>query len=229
MKVTAIVPAAGEGKRMGGIVSKPYLLLGGRPILSFSLDALSRSDDVREIIVVARQEEINLCKEIVDKYNFTKVSHVLPGGEQRQDSVYHGLKGIKGDVDIVLIHDGVRPFLSQLLLKEIINCASRFKAAVTAIPVKDTLKKVNTQGVVEETVSRDNVWCIQTPQAFEYSFIMKAYEDAYKNNFYGTDDAGLIERGGYPVKIVGGSPQNIKITMPEDLTMAEAILELNRW
>ncbi len=224
------MPAAGKGKRMGNVLSKPYLLIGGRPILSYVLESLSRSDAIQEIIVVTRKEEIELCKkEVVDKYNFGRVSSILPGGDKRQDSVYQGLKSIKKETDIVLIHDGVRPFLNQRLLNEIIKCAFQYKSAIAAIPVKDTLKKVDSEGWVGETVSRDAVWYIQTPQAFEYHLIMKAYEEAFKNNFYGTDDAMLVERCGCQVKIVVGTPQNIKITMPEDLTMAEAILELDRW
>ena len=228
MKVTAIVPAAGAGKRMGEAVSKPYLSIGGKPILSYTLDALNRSDEIQEIIVVTRAGEINLCKkDVVKRFGLNKVSAVIPGGEKRQDSVYKGLKSIKNKVNIVLIHDGVRPFLSQRLLKDVIKCAAQFKNAIAAIPVQDTLKKIDKEGCVGETISRDKVWHVQTPQAFDYCQIMEAHEKASQDNFYGTDDAGLVERCGYPVKIVVGTPQNIKITMPEDLTMAEAILELS--
>jgi len=228
LRVTAIVPAAGAGKRMGQAVSKPYLLIGGKPILSYALDALSRSDEIQEIIVVTRAEEIDLCKkDVVKRFDFSKVTAVVPGGEKRQDSVYRGLRSIKNETNIVLIHDGVRPFLSQMLLKEVIKCAAQFKSAIAAIPVKDTLKTVDKQGCVGKTISRNGIWHVQTPQAFEYHQLMEVYEKASKNNFYATDDAGLVERCGYPVKIVVGTPQNIKITMPEDLTMAEAILELS--
>lgn len=230
VNVAAIVPAAGKGKRMGGAVSKPYLFLGGRPILSYALEALNNSDDIQEIVVVTRAEEIDFCKDkVIHRYNFNKVTAVVPGGEERQDSVYQGLKSIKKNTDFVLIHDGVRPFLSQKLLREVIKCASEVKSAITAIPVRDTLKKVDAAGSVRETVTRDGIWCTQTPQAFEYNLIMKVYEEAFKNNFYATDDAGLVEKCGYPVKVVTGTPENIKITMPEDLTMAEAILELGIW
>lgn len=230
MKAIAIVPAAGKGKRMGGIVSKPYLLIGGMPILSYTLEALSHHDEIFEIIVVTRKEEVDYCKkEVISKYNFTKVSAVVQGGEERQDSVYAGLKSIKGRFDIVVIHDGVRPFLSQRLLTDVITNASKFKAALAALPARDTLKRVDNEGCVSETVSRDSIWHTQTPQAFEYDLIVNVYEEAFKDNFYGTDDAGLVERCGHRVKIIMGSPQNIKITAPEDLTMAEAILELDRW
>ena len=223
------MPAAGEGKRMGQALSKPYLLIGGKPILSYTLDTLSRSDEIEEIIVVTRAGEIDFCKNnVVKQFNFSKVTAVVAGGEKRQDSVYRGLMSIKKEVDFVLIHDGVRPFLTQGLLKEVIKCAAQFKNAITAIPVRDTLKRVDKKGCVGETISRDSIWHIQTPQVFEYCQIMEAYKEAFKNNFYGTDDAGLVERCGYPVKVVVGTPQNIKITMPEDLTMAEAILELSR-
>lgn len=230
MNVTAIVPAAGKGERMGGVVSKPYLLIGGRCVLSYVLASLDDSDDIQDIIVVTRQEEIDFCKiNVIEKYNFKKVSAVISGGEERQDSVYRGLKNIKNDPDIILIHDGVRPFLSKGLLKDVITCASEFKAAISAIPVKDTLKRVDSRLYVNETVSRDSLWYVQTPQAFDKGLINEVYEKAYRDKFYATDDAGLAERCGYRVKIVAGTPENIKITTPEDLTMAEAILELSRW
>lgn len=230
MKVTAIVPAAGEGKRMGKSISKPYLLIGGRPILGFVLESLSGADEIQDIIVVTKKEEVDYCREmVVDRYSFKKVSAIVPGGEHRQDSVYEGLKRVKPDMDLVLIHDGVRPFLSQELLKKVINCATHFKSAIAAIPIRDTLKKIDSKGCVRRTVSRDGIWHVQTPQVFEYRLIMEVYRKAFRDNFYGTDDAVLVERCGYPVRVVVGSPQNIKITMPEDLTMAEAILELNRW
>lgn len=230
MTVTAIIPAAGKGKRMGESVSKPYLRIAGRPILSYVIDALSRSEDIKDIIVVTRAEEVDYCRrEVITRFNFDKVSDVVAGGRERQDSVYEGLKSIKEKPGIVVIHDGVRPFLSQRVLKEVIDCGRRFKAAIAAMPANDTLKRVDAKGWVKEGVSRDSIWRIQTPQAFEYDLIMRAYEKAFKSNLYVTDDAGLVERYGCKVKVVVGSSQNIKITMPEDLTMAEAILELNRW
>ena len=214
---------------MGGAVSKPYLLLGGRPIISHTLRALSLSAEIQEIIIVTRPEEIDFCeREVVRRYNFDKVRAVVAGGEERQDSVYQGLKSLKAEVDIVLIHDAVRPFLTQRLISEVIKGATSFKSAVVALPVKDTLKEVDEEGWVKRTVPRDNLWDVQTPQAFEPQIIRRAYEEALKNNFYGTDDAGLVERCGYRVKTVAGTPENIKITTPEDLTMAEAILELDR-
>ena len=215
---------------MGGGVSKPYLLLGGRPIISHTLRALSLSAEIQEIIIVTRPEEIDFCeREVVRRYNFDKVRAVVAGGEERQDSVYQGLKSLKAEVDIVLIHDAVRPFLTQRLISEVIKGAVSFKSAVVALPVKDTLKEVDEEGWVKRTVPRDNLWDVQTPQAFEHQLIRQAYEEALKSNFYGTDDARLVERCGYQVKMVVGTPENIKITTPEDLTMAEAILELDRW
>lgn len=215
---------------MGGAVSKPYLLLAGRPIISHTLRVLSLSPEIQEIIIVTRAEEIDFCeREVVRRYNFDKVRAVVAGGEERQDSVYQGLKSLKDEVDIVLIHDAVRPFLTQRLISEVIKGAVSFKSAVAALPVKDTLKEVDEEGWVKRTVPRDNLWDVQTPQAFEPQIIRRAYEEALKNNFYGTDDAGLVERCGYQVKTVVGTPENIKITTPEDLTMAEAILELDRW
>lgn len=229
MKVTAIVPAAGKGKRMGGVIGKPYLLLGGKPILSYTLKTLNLSPEIQEIILVTRPEEVDYCeKEVVRRYNLSKVAAVIPGGEERQDSVYQGLKYLKDIPDLILIHDAVRPFLTERLIREVIKAASSFKAAIAAIPVRDTIKEVDKEGLVKKTIPRDNIWDIQTPQAFEYSLLRQAYEEAFRHNFYATDDAALVERCGYKVKIVSGAPENIKITLPGDLPLAEAILELNR-
>lgn len=222
MKVSAIIPAAGLGLRMGSDIPKQYLLLDGKPILHHTLSALAKCSQVGEIILVVSEKEIAQASASVQK-TYPKVTQVIPGGKERQDSVYNGLQSLAPDTDIVVVHDGVRPFVSPELISENIAAARDFGAAIAAIPVSDTLKKVNDEGSVECTVDRAGLWRVQTPQAFQYDLLQEAFERARADNYYGTDEGSLIEQLGRDVKVIPGSELNIKITRAEDLVLGEII------
>lgn len=229
-KTVAIVLAAGRGKRMQSDVAKQYLLVRNKPVLYYSLKAFQDSL-VDEIILVTAESEIAYCKdEIVEKYEFSKVSQIVAGGKERYHSVHNGLKACK-DVAIVLIHDGARPFVDDAIIARNINMVKEYGACVTGMPVKDTIKIADAEGFVQETPRRDLIWAIQTPQTFRYDLIRNAYdtflnnEEANCKSYNVTDDAMVAELfGGLKVKLVEGSYNNVKITTPEDMVLAEAIL-----
>lgn len=224
-KYTAIVLAAGVGKRMNSKIQKQYMLLGGKPVLFYALDAFEKSR-VDEIILVVGKGEIEYCrKEIVEKYKFHKVTKIVEGGKERYHSVYEGLKAID-TADYVLIHDGARPFLDQQILTRTMEAVKQYQACVVGMPVKDTIKITTEDGFSKETPERKHVWMIQTPQCFSYSLIFGAYQKMLQNEDATiTDDAMVLEKvKGLPVKMVEGSYRNIKITTPEDLLVAEAYL-----
>ena len=223
MSVCAIVPAGGSGTRMGGAVPKQFQSLNGKPILYHTLNTLQNCGTISEIILVVPEKEYETANtdwsgklEIVKK--------VVIGGEKRQDSVYNGFCEVSKDSEIVLVHDGVRPFLSQKMIADSIDAAREYGAAITAIPVHDTIKRVDTSGLVSQTIDREGLWRVQTPQAFRYSLLLDAFNKAKSENFYGTDEGALIEHLGEPVKIVEGLEQNIKITRPEDLELSKAFI-----
>ena len=225
LRVVAIVPAAGKGLRMNHHLPKQYLPLGGKPIVARTLLGLQSFAVIDEIFLAVRSEEKEYCeREIVRKYGLTKVCQVIEGGERRQDSVYNALEKIGGGAGLVVIHDGVRPFLAESILMESVAQATVHKAAVVAVPITDTVKVAKQHGFIKKTLPREDLWAVQTLQVFEYGLILEAHREAKKENFPATDDASLVERMGHPVKVVEGSTENIKITTPEDLVMAEAIL-----
>lgn len=229
MKCTAIVLAAGQGKRMNSKVQKQFLLLKGKPLLYYSLDSLQKSGEVQEIIVVTGKESIEFCqKEIIELYGFSKVSKIIAGGKERYDSVYQGLLACE-DTDYVLIHDGARPFLSQEIIRRTKEAVIAFGACVVGMPSKDTVKIADQEQMVSVTPKRALVWTIQTPQAFQYDVIREAHEIAREYNMEEiTDDAMVVERyKNRKIRLVEGSYENIKITTPEDLLIAEKILEKN--
>jgi 2-C-methyl-D-erythritol 4-phosphate cytidylyltransferase len=237
-KVTAIVPAAGSGLRMKGNVPKQFLLLDGLPILTHTLKALELSPKIDEVILVAPEPQVSFCqKEIVSKYGFKKVSKVIPGGKQRQDSVYEGLKAVSDDTEWVVVHDGVRPFATREMIESAIVTAREAKdGAVVAIPMRDTPKEVSSDvsdnaggpagqaGRIIKTLDRQKLWLAQTPQVFRKALFLRAHEEARSHGFYGTDDAALVERLGGCIRIVLGSEENIKVTTPADLRLADAII-----
>jgi len=226
MKVVALIPAAGRGSRMGAREKKPYLSLSGKPILAYTLSECEKCSLIDEIILVVSESEIEYSRiSIVEAFKFKKVSKIIAGGLKRQDSVWEGLKALKNDYELVMVHDGVRPFVSQKILEKSIYETLHYKATVVAVPVKDTIKIVSKQGEVLETIDRSRVWMIQTPQTFKHDILKKAYEKAIKDGFYGTDDASLVEKLGIKVKIIPGFYENIKITTPEDLALGEVILK----
>ena len=230
MKVIALIPAAGMGKRMGGGINKQYLLLREKPILAHTLGVFERAPFVDDIFVITPEQEIPFCREqVVERYGFTKVRDVVAGGSERQYSVLNGLRAVAGaaDEDVVLIHDGVRPFVTPELVCRVIQAARSRGAAVLGLPAQDTLKTVNSGGEIRQTLERKDIWQIQTPQAFQAPLLRRAFTEAYSRNFYGTDEASLVEQLNHPVVVIPGSPLNLKITTPDDLDLAEAILPLS--
>jgi 2-C-methyl-D-erythritol 4-phosphate cytidylyltransferase len=226
VKVAAVVPAAGCGSRMGSDVKKQFLALAGAPILGYVLRILEASELVQAIVVAVGEGEEEYCRRaVIDKLGLKKITAVVQGGKERQDSVYSGLLALAPDTDIVVIHDGVRPLLSAENLEMVVGAALAFGAATCAVPVKDTVKLAREDGFVAETLPRNRLWLTQTPQAFRYGVILDAHRRAHKEIFRATDDAALVERMGMAVKLVDGSYRNIKITTPEDLIVASALLE----
>ena len=222
----AVVLAAGRGKRMESSVHKQYLLLHEKPVLYYALKAFEESP-VQEIVLVVGKGEIEYCqKEIVEKYGFQKISHIIEGGAERYHSVYCGLKAIKG-ADYVLIHDGARPFLDEEIIKRNIQAVREYQACVAGMPSKDTVKIVDENDFAVNTPERRFVWCIQTPQVFETELITQAYKNLMEHDRENvTDDAMVVEQEmQIPVKLYEGSYCNIKITTPEDLDTAKGFIE----
>lgn len=225
-KCIGIVLAAGQGSRMGTKVQKQFLQIGGHPVLYYSLLCFQESPLIHEIILVTSENAISYCKEmIVDKYGFSKVSRVIPGGKERYDSVYAGLLACI-DCDYVFIHDGARPFIEEKILQRGLEGARKTGACVIGMPSKDTIKIADEKGYVKETPARSCVWAIQTPQVFEYSLIRKAHESIRKKDISAiTDDAMIVEQEtGVKICLEKGAYKNIKITTPEDIAVAEAFL-----
>ena len=218
-KVTAIIVAAGEGKRMRTSLPKPYLELNGIPILALTLQQFEKTKSVDEIILVVKEEFIDYTKSnIVDKFGFKKISKIVKGGGRRQDSVKVGLD--LAQHEIVLIHDGVRPFVTTKLITRVIEECKRCDAVIPAIPVKETIKRIK-DGYVACTLDRNELYSIQTPQAFKREILKKAHE----LDINATDSSSLVERLGLKVKVIEGDPKNIKITDKEDILYGRAILE----
>jgi 2-C-methyl-D-erythritol 4-phosphate cytidylyltransferase len=224
MKTVAIIPAAGSSKRMRNSISKQYLLLDGIPVLARTLGIFQGSPEIDEIFLIVPEGDLEFARNsIVDRYGMSKVSNVLAGGKERQDSVRNGINALRNNHDIVVIHDGVRPFISEELVHTAVLEASRSQAVTVGVPVKDTVKSIDRHGVVVETLNRQHLWLTQTPQAFTRDIIRKAYEVAYRDNYYGTDDASLVERMGVKVMMIRGSYDNIKITTEDDIMLAEIL------
>lgn len=223
----ALIPAAGMGKRMGASINKQYLKLGGLPVLWRTLSIFEQSDRISGIVLVIPEDEIEYCrKHVVEAAGFTKVLEIVAGGKERQNSVMNGLSvlGKYADSnDVIVIHDGVRPFITPDLLQDSITIAAVSDGALAAVPAKDTIKIVE-QNTVTSTPDRQLLWQAQTPQTFRYSVILNAHKDAAECGFCGTDDSSLVERTGGKVVIVRGNYRNIKITTPEDMVLAEAFL-----
>jgi 2-C-methyl-D-erythritol 4-phosphate cytidylyltransferase len=226
-KIFALIPAAGMGKRMGASSNKQYLLLDGIPILAHTLRVFQDAPFISGIYVISPEQEIPFCQsEVIERYGFSKVRAVVAGGSERQHSVRNGLLAIDGasQDDLVLIHDGVRPFVPVDVLQAAATSADLHGGAVVAVPVKDTVK-IASDGVITGTPPRDRLWLAQTPQAFRYGLISKAHVSAAAEGFLGTDDASLMERQGWQLQVVMGDYRNIKITTPEDMVLAEAFLK----
>ena len=225
-KYTAIVLAAGSGKRMNSKVHKQYLIIQDRPVLYYSLKAFEDSAVDEIVLVVGKGEEKFCRKEIVDKYGISKVKAIVEGGKERYHSVFEGLKQTS-DADYVLIHDGARPFVNQDIIRRCMQEVQKYQACVVGMPVKDTFKIADEEGYAKQTPDRKNVWMIQTPQTFSYALIYEAYEEMLKTEDTAiTDDAMVLERiKGKKSKLIEGSYRNIKITTPEDLLIANVYLQ----
>ena len=225
LRCTAIIMAAGKGKRMQTAVSKQFLPVCGKEILAWTVDVFEKSPLVDTILLMASADGKEDVQHLWDNYGWKKVAAVLEGGKERQNSVANGLAAVGKDTDIVLIHDGVRPFVTEEMIADSIDAAQEYGGAVIGVPAKDTIKVCSVDGMAVETPDRSTLWQIQTPQTFQRSLIVDAYEKAEKGGFLGTDDASVAEFAGHQVKVVMGSYRNIKITTREDLVIAEAFLK----
>ena len=223
MKVTAVIPAAGSGKRMH--TKKQFLEISGTPVLAITVSVFEECQSIDEIIVAATREDLERTREILK--DFKKVKSVVEGGDERQDSVYNCISTIskESDDDLVVIHDAARPLVTKEMITSAVIEAKVSKAVVVGVPSKDTVKTVSEDNKIMETLDRKSIWLVQTPQVFSMQLIKQAYERAQKLNYRATDDSKLVERLGNAVKIIMGSYENIKITTIEDVTMAEAILK----
>ena len=228
--VSAIIVAAGKGIRMNDPTRKQYLDLAGRPILAHSVMVFDSCELIDKISLVVPKEDIEYCrKKIVPLLEITNGIELVPGGEQRQNSVYNGLQAIDKKTDTVVIHDGVRPFIQSHEVESCIVGARKFGACILGIPAGDTVKCVGESGFIEKTLSREIIWLAQTPQAFKYELIISAHDVARRDGYTGSDDASLVEHLGKKVRIIKGSKKNIKITVREDLVTARAMVDaINR-
>jgi 2-C-methyl-D-erythritol 4-phosphate cytidylyltransferase/2-C-methyl-D-erythritol 2,4-cyclodiphosphate synthase len=226
MKTIAIIPAGGSGKRLKTDIAKQYLLLDSFPVIVHTLRVFQQAVVIDEIILVVPENDIKfVSEEFIKKYDLTKVTKIIAGGSERQDSVRNGLAAVDDNCDIVLVHDGVRPFVTEKMINEVIAAAKTEQVVSIGVKAKDTVKETGDNDLVLKTILRNNLWLTQTPQAFQFAVLQKAYDVAYRDNYYGTDDASLVERIGIKVKMIAGSNDNIKITTPEDLLMASALLK----
>lgn len=224
---SALIVAAGSGKRMNAGINKQFIKLEDKEIIAYTIESFYENENIDEIVVcIKKDEEEFFKKHILDKYKLKNI-RIAYGGKERQDSIYNGLKEIDKNCDIILVHDGARPFVDNRIINESIESAKEKKAVVVGVPVKDTIKIVD-EDIVESTPERSTLWAAQTPQTFKYKLLVEAYEKAYKNNYYGTDDSMLVENMGQKVTMIMGSYENIKITSPEDINFGEQILNTRR-
>ena len=224
--VVAIVPSAGSGKRFGGSVKKTYVHLSGVPVVIQTLLQLNASEDINEIIPVVAEEDRQLLIDLLSRFTLQKITKVAKGGKERQDSISNAL-ALVAKADLVLIHDGVRPFVSSKLIASLVNTSQDVDGVIPAVAIKDTIKERDASGFVIQTVDRERFASVQTPQVFHWHVIKRAYEKACEEGYYGTDDASLVERIGGKVRIIEGEYFNIKITTPEDMVIGEFILQRN--
>lgn len=223
MKIEAIIACGGKGNRLKNRLAKPLVSLNGIPIFVRTIKAVSNSRLIEKIILVVKKEEMARFASLAGEYKLKKVKAVISGGKTRSHSISNGLKFLDKNTELVVIHDGVRPFISRQLIDRTIRAAVKCGAAILAVPAKATIKQVSGRNLmVEKTLDRGRLWEVQTPQVFKKEIILKAYK---KFNRYFTDDAALVEQIKKPVKVVMGAYQNIKITTPEDLVFARAILK----
>lgn len=229
MKVTAIIPAGGYGKRISAGIHKQLIEISGKPILIHTLEKFQNCSCVDAIIVATAPEILLEVEDMVKKFNITKVVEVTIGGNERQDSVYNALQTmVYHHSEIVVVHDAVRPFVTCEKICQVISACEETGAAILAVRPKETIKLSGENSFVEKTLDRNSLWLVQTPQAFYYTILQQAYKKAYTDSFYATDDSTLVERLGVKVRIVEGLYENIKITTPEDIELAKLIVERDK-
>jgi len=226
VRVTAIVPAAGKGTRLGSTIPKQFIDLNGKPVFVYSLEVIDRIEEINEIIISAQASEISEVKRFVDKFNIKKVINIVQGGEERIQSVRNAFDTIKL-TDYVLIHDSVRPFITEKIVKDVLMTAIAYGAAISAVPVTDTVKFVDNNDIIVKNINRKGLWYAQTPQVFKYSLLAEAYKLYDRHPVGITDESGLVELLGTKVKVVKGSIFNIKITTEEDLILARLIEKMS--
>lgn len=211
---------------MGGALPKQFLALGGEPLVVHSLRVLQASPAVDEIVLAVPQADLDYClNDLAVRFGFSKIRKVVAGGKERQDSVRHALEHVSEETEIVVVHDAVRPFVTEGMLTEVVEAARRVGGAIVALPMRDTVKQVGINHHIERTVDRQPLWLAQTPQAFRREQLLAAHYKAYAEKVHATDDAFLFEWAGHPVVVVEGSGENIKVTRPEDMIIGEAILK----
>lgn len=224
MEAFAVVPAAGVGKRLGTSRHKSFIPLRGRPILFWTLRALENSDAIRGIVVAAHEKDIESTKRLVARYRFRKVIAIVPGGATRTDSVYRGVQALPAEAQWVVVHDGARPLATARLIERTLQGAQKSGAAIAAVPIVPTVKEAKSFWV-KRTLNRNHLWAVQTPQAFRRDLLEEAHRKARAKRWKATDDAALVEALGRRVRIIQGESSNLKVTTPEDLVVAEALLK----
>jgi len=225
MKIQAIIPMAGVGTRFKANLPKPLVRLNDKPLFVYALEIFEATSSIESVIAVVNETHLTDFEEIIEEYHLAKVVHVIPGGDTRSDSVFHGLQMLDDDTEGVLIHDGVRPFVTVELIEAVVEGLRQYQAIVTAVPLKPTIKKIDAGTMlVQQTLERNDLWEVQTPQAFHKEIIFQAHERFREST--PTDDAMMVEQLGVPVKVAMGDYRNIKITTSEDLILAEAFLSI---
>ena len=225
-KIGIVIPAAGQGKRMGAGYNKQFLPLMGQPLLAHTVRLFEASCYVSEIVIVGAESDQPLIKELVYHHKFDKVVAICKGGTQRQDSVHAGVRALSPTIQRVVVHDGARPLLTLQVFHRFLEETAEFSAAIMGIQLKDTVKRVDVSGMVIETLPRERLRAVQTPQIFDRGILEEAHHQAAAAGYYGTDDASLLEWMGYSVQMVEGSQENIKVTTPEDMWLAERIISM---
>lgn len=222
VKTAAIIVAGGVGSRMNSDIPKQFVEVLGKPIIAYTINALSLCKDIDEIIIATLPDYLVFCKDIVDTFGFKKVTKIIRGGDTRQESVYNGLKEIGDNIDIVAIHDGARPMIDADTITKCINAAYEHGAAAAGVKMKDTVKVVDAAEFIEYTADREKLWQVQTPQVFKKDIICSLHANAADSN--ATDDCILAEKAGYKVKLIEGRYENIKITTPQDIYIMKGLL-----
>ena len=222
-----IIVAGGKSQRMGSDVDKAFLSLGTKPVLAYSVDAYERCQDIDSIVLVVRKDRLNAARGMVQMFGFNKVEHVIVGGTQRQASVQNGLDVLDDDVKVVSVHDGARPCLTPDVISETIKAAKRYGSGVAAVKITDTVKEVQRGVTVSKTIDRTKLWAVQTPQTFKIDLLQKAFDNLKKKKTSVTDEAMAVELINKDVRLVPACLSNIKITTPDDMRLAGALLKLN--